>query len=196
MRFWNVVYNWQDAAYTLSRGAVDKLYKVYTKEGCESGGKYWKNGDWYLGKHTSWGSTLSTPETRERVGSMATPSRNFSSRGCVRLERYWKDSLYLSEDGPRCCSNNAVSFHGILSNSKMYQLEYLSTIQAIYKGGVHGNKAAAPAPHYSPPPLMGGAVEGGEELMKVLTPSSTPRRHDGASTSTLVKKVQGRAPES
>ncbi len=39
--------------------------------------------------------------------------------------RYWKDSLYFSPDGPSCCSNFAITFHGIASKSKMYQLEYL-----------------------------------------------------------------------
>ena len=31
--------------------------------------------------------------------------------GAVSLfERYWKDSLYFSPDGPSCCSSKAVTF--------------------------------------------------------------------------------------
>ena len=38
---------------------------------------------------------------------------------------YCKDSVYVSPDGPACCSNHAIAFNGVLSDSKMYQLEYL-----------------------------------------------------------------------
>jgi len=185
MRFWNVVYNWQDAAYTLSRGAVDKLlYKFNTKEGCESGGKYWKNGDWYLGKHLHQ-LGINPVDTRDEEGKGRFNGYSFKKLlfpGAVSgFERYWKDSLYLSEDGPRCCSNNAVSFHGILSNSKMYQLEYLFYhLRPFYKGGVHGNKAA-PAPLQSPH-LSWEERWKEEELMKVFdslltTPADMTGKH-------------------
>ena len=59
------------------------------------------------------------------------------------FDRYWRDSLYLSPDGPKCCSNHAVTFHGILSHSKMYQLEYLfHRLRPFYGGGTHGNAKA------------------------------------------------------
>ena len=66
--------------------------------------------------------------------------------GAVSLfERYWKDSIYLSPDGPKCCSSKAVTFQGILSTSKMYQLEYLfHHLRPFAHGGVHGNVPPPP----------------------------------------------------
>ena len=59
------------------------------------------------------------------------------------FDRYWRDSLYLSPDGPKCCSGHAVTFHGILSHSKMYQLEYLfHRLRPFHAGGRHGNSKA------------------------------------------------------
>ena len=47
------VYNWGDAGYVLSRGAIDRLLdeKFPTAESCGDGGRFWKNGDWHLGRH-------------------------------------------------------------------------------------------------------------------------------------------------
>merc|ERR1712071_343307 len=52
MTFWNQVYNWGEAGYALSQGAVQALMsKFNSSTSCQAGGKYWKNSDWYLGKH-------------------------------------------------------------------------------------------------------------------------------------------------
>jgi len=60
------------------------------------------------------------------------------------FDRYWRDSLYLSPDGPECCSDEAVTFHGILSDSKMYQLEYIfQHLRPFPNGGKYGNVAKA-----------------------------------------------------
>ena len=48
MKFWNVVYNWADAGYVLSRGTLDRFVSKFGSDAdCEAGGKYWKNSDWY-----------------------------------------------------------------------------------------------------------------------------------------------------
>jgi len=48
--------------------------------------------------------------------------------------------LYLPADGPTCCSDYAVTFHGILAQSKMYQLEYLlHHLRPFPNGGTIGN---------------------------------------------------------
>jgi len=129
MKFWAQIYNWGNAGYTLSRGAVDILLDKFNSQAkCESGGKYWKNGDWYLGKHMA-SLGIHARDTRDHLGKGRFNGYSFKKLlfpGAVSLfERYWKDSLYLSPDGPKCCSNNAITFHGILSKSKMYQLEYM-----------------------------------------------------------------------
>ena len=63
------------------------------------------------------------------------------------FDRYWRDSLYLSPDGPKCCSNHAVTFHGLLSVSKMHQLQYLFYhLRPFPDGGMVGNVAPPPPP--------------------------------------------------
>jgi len=52
MTFWGKEYNWGDAGYALSKGALDALSVAFPTEAkCEEGGRFWKNADWYLGKH-------------------------------------------------------------------------------------------------------------------------------------------------
>ncbi|XP_023341085.1 glycoprotein-N-acetylgalactosamine 3-beta-galactosyltransferase 1 [Eurytemora carolleeae] len=157
IRFWNVVYNWGDAGYALSRGAVSALLNRFsTQELCEAGGKYWKNGDWYLGKHLH-DLGIFPVDTRDEQGKGRFNGFSFKKLlfpgGVSLFERYWKDSLYLSPDGPQCCSNHAISFHGILSSSKIYQLEYMFYhLRPFYSGGIYGNSPAPPpikAPYLS-----------------------------------------------
>jgi len=146
MTFWNQVYNWGEAGYALSQGAVQALMsKFNSSTSCQAGGKYWKNSDWYLGKHLA-GLGVQVRDTRDHLGRGRFNGYSFKKLlfpGAVSLfERYWKDSLYLSPDGPKCCSNKAVTFQGILSQSKMYQLEYLfHHLRPFSEGGHHGNVA-------------------------------------------------------
>ena len=69
MTFWAQVYNWGDAGFVLSRGAIDKLLdqKFPTPEKCLSGGKFWKNSDWHLGKHLA-GLDIHPVDTRDHLG--------------------------------------------------------------------------------------------------------------------------------
>lgn len=104
------------------------MSRYSTSEACSAGGKYWRNSDWYLGKNLK-SLGISPRDTRDHMGRGRFNGYSFRRLlfpGAVSFfERYWRDSLYLSEDGPKCCSNFAVTFHGILSDSKMYQLGYL-----------------------------------------------------------------------
>jgi len=151
MKFWNQIYNWRDAGIVLSRGALSKLFSKFpTSKSCANGGKYWRNGDWYLGKHLS---TLGVHvrDTRDHRGRGRFNGYSFKKLlfpGAVSLfERYWKDSLFLAPDGPTCCSNHAITFHGILSMSKMYQLEYLfHHLRPFPYEGVYGNAIPPPRP--------------------------------------------------
>ena len=144
MRFWGQVYNWGDAGFVLSRAAVDKILEKFpTSKSCAGGGRFYKNGDWYLGKHLSELGVVPR-DTRDHMGRSRFNGYTFKKLlfpgGVSLFERYWRDSLYLSPDGPHCCSNFAVTFHGITSRSKMYQLEYLfHHLRPFYNGGKYGN---------------------------------------------------------
>ena len=149
MKFWSQVYNWASAGYTLSRSAVELLRdKFSTGDKCDAGGKYWKNGDWYLGKHMA-SLGVHVRDTRDHAGKSRFNGYSFRKLlfpgGVSLFERYWKDSLYLSPDGPKCCSNYAITFHGLMSTSKMHQLEYMFYhLRPFPQGGVLGNVPPPP----------------------------------------------------
>jgi len=151
MRFWAQEYNWGNAGYTLSRGALNLLLtKFKTQNECRKGGKYWKNGDWYLGKHMA-SLGVHVRDTRDHLGKGRFNGYSFKKLlfpGAVSsFERFWKDSIFLSPDGPKCCSNHAITFHGIMSKSKMYQLEYLFYhLRPFPYSGTVGNVPPPPAP--------------------------------------------------
>ena len=54
MKFWNVIYNWADAGYVLSKGTLDKMMQKFdSDEACDKGVQgrpKWRNGrlDSYL----------------------------------------------------------------------------------------------------------------------------------------------------
>jgi len=163
MKFWNQVYNWGDAGYALSRGAVSALLgKFPSRPSCAEGGKYWRNGDWYLGKHMA-SLGVEVRDTRDHLGRGRFNGYSFRKLlfpGAVSLfERYWHDSLYLAQDGPKCCSSHAITFHGILSDSKMYQLEYLfHHLRPFPYKGKYGN--------VPPPPVANDPFFSNEEKLK------------------------------
>ena len=68
MKFWNVVYNWADAGYVISKGTLKKLMKKFPDDqACEKGGQYWKNSDWYIGKHLTT-MKIHPEDTRDHIG--------------------------------------------------------------------------------------------------------------------------------
>jgi len=176
MKFWNVIYNWGDAGYVLSKGAVDKLLEHFNStQKCSEGGKYWKNADWYLAKNLA---TLGIVprDTRDYMGRGRFNGYSFKRLlfpgGVSLFERYWRDSLYLSEDGPKCCSNNAITFHGIQSKSKMYQLEYLFYhLRPFPFGGKEGN--VVPPPEKTDPFLTLSEKMKNEEMDKWMNSQMT-----------------------
>ncbi len=81
------------------------------------------------------------------------------------FRRYWRDSLYLSPDGPHCCSSRAITFHGILAYTKMYQLEYLFYhLRPFQDGGEVGNRP----PKSSENPFFTREEELKDEFLKHL----------------------------
>ena len=68
MKFWNVIYNWADAGYILSKGSLNKFIEKFDSDSaCDKGGQYWKNSDWYLAKHLS-EMKIKPVDTRDHIG--------------------------------------------------------------------------------------------------------------------------------
>jgi len=149
MTFWQVHYNWKNAGFAISKGtATALLAKFQDKKACTAGGRFWNNEDWYLGKHL-YDLGIKPVDTRDEFGKGRFNGYSFTRLlipGSVSsFENYWKDSVYVSPDGPACCSNHAIAFNGVLSNSKMYQLEYLFYhLRPFPNGGQFGNSPAPP----------------------------------------------------
>ena len=147
MKFWNVIYNWRDAGIVISKGTLMKfLEKFDSDQACDQGGQHWKNADWYLGKHLT-RLDIHPVDTRDHIGRSRfighSLRRLLFPGGVSVFERYWRDSLYLSPDGPHCCSNYAITFQLMTSTTRMFQFYYLYYhLKAFSGGGTHGNKLA------------------------------------------------------
>ena len=90
MKFWNVIYNWADAGYVLSAGTFSRLMeeKFPNDETCEKGGQYWKNSDWYLGKHLAQ-MNITPADTRDHIGR----SRFIGKKEAYALKKYGQFAL-------------------------------------------------------------------------------------------------------
>lgn len=145
MKFWNVIYNWADAGYVISKGTLNRFMINFPDEkSCDAGGQFWKNSDWYMGKHLA-SMDIHPVDTRDHIKRsrfIGHSLKKFLFPGGVSVfERYWRDSLYLSKDGPHCCSNFAITFHLSTSTTRMFQFYYLYYhLRAFYGGGEHGNQ--------------------------------------------------------
>ena len=69
MRFWGSVYNWADASYAIYWPILQRLVKEKFKsdKACDKAGKFWKNGDWYLGKYLA-KMGIQPEDTRDHAG--------------------------------------------------------------------------------------------------------------------------------
>ena len=147
MKFWNIIYNWADAGYVISKGTLEVFVKQFkTDADCDNGGKYWKNSDWYLGKHLA-ENEIYPEDTRDHIGRsrfIGHSLRRLLFPGGVSLfDKYWRDSLYLSPDGPHCCSNFAITFQLSTSTTRMFQFYYLYYhLKSFSGGGKYGNRQA------------------------------------------------------
>ena len=81
------------------------MEKFPNDESCEKGGQHWKNSDWYLGKHLAQ-MNITPVDTRDHIGRSRFIGHSLKKLlfpgGVSLFERYWRDSLYLSPDGPHC----------------------------------------------------------------------------------------------
>ena len=70
MKYWSSIYNWMDASFALNWVTLERLIShLSTNKSCDEAGKYWKNGDWYLGKYlTKLG--IDPEDTRDHAGNL------------------------------------------------------------------------------------------------------------------------------
>ena len=68
MKYWSSVYNWASASFAFNWVTLDKLLDHFsTEKSCDDAGKYWKNGDWYLGKYLAQ-LQIHPEDTRDHAG--------------------------------------------------------------------------------------------------------------------------------
>ena len=70
MRYWSSIYNWADASYALNWPTLLILLNHFsTNKSCDDAGRFWKNGDWYLGKYLAKLDIMPT-DTRDHIGKL------------------------------------------------------------------------------------------------------------------------------
>ncbi|GLH07845.1 Glycoprotein-N-acetylgalactosamine 3-beta-galactosyltransferase 1 [Gryllus bimaculatus] len=146
LTFWGQIYNVAEAGYVLSKASLKSIQmKFNSSEKCYNAGKYWKNEDFYLGKHL--GNMGIFPKDTRDVGDHSRFHGNnfnqllFPGR-LSKLSSYWKKSLYPQIEGFGCCSNKSITFHGV-EGDKLYTLEYLVHRLRVFRSPcIVGNKPA------------------------------------------------------
>lgn len=146
---WGQPFNVALAGYALSKGTVRLLAGNFTSfESCSSGGKYWKKEDYYLGRNLEKLCVLPS-DTRDESGKGRFHGYNLNqllfSNKLALIASYWKDSIYPSTEGKKCCSNLSVTFQGIEAD-KMYMYDYIVNRLHVFTQGHYGNRLA-PTPY-------------------------------------------------
>ncbi|XP_012269315.2 glycoprotein-N-acetylgalactosamine 3-beta-galactosyltransferase 1-like [Athalia rosae] len=128
---WGQAYNVAQAGYVLSKRALAKIATNFnTRDKCATGGKYWKQEDYYLGKHLgSMGITPSDTRDKNLSGTFHGYSLQILLWGVAKSGRYWTHALYPI--GPSCCSSKSITFSAGEAD-KMYNLYYLIYRLNIY----------------------------------------------------------------
>ncbi|CAK9817882.1 Glycoprotein-N-acetylgalactosamine 3-beta-galactosyltransferase 1-B [Anthophora plagiata] len=140
---WGQPYNVADAGYVISIGVLRKLIKMFdNSEKCMTGGKYWKQEDYYLAKHLA-SMGIYPSDTRDQYlrGTFHGYSLQSLLWGVVKAGAYWTHALYPIKD-TECCSFSTVTF-SIGDHDKMYTVNYLLYhLQVLNSKAVFGNRKA------------------------------------------------------
>ena len=76
MKYWSSIYNWASASFAFNWLTLEKLLNHFdTLKSCDEAGKYWKNGDWYLGKYLAQ-LDIHPEDTRDHAGKKTTLMAN------------------------------------------------------------------------------------------------------------------------
>nr|XP_033337609.1 LOW QUALITY PROTEIN: glycoprotein-N-acetylgalactosamine 3-beta-galactosyltransferase 1-B-like [Megalopta genalis] len=121
---WGQPYNVANAGYVISMGVLRKLVDMFdNSEKCITGGKYWKQEDYYLAKHlASMGIYPSDTRDQRLRGTFHGYSLQSLLWGIVKTGSYWTRALYPIRN--ECCSFMSVTFN-VGEPDKMYTLNYL-----------------------------------------------------------------------
>lgn len=143
LTFWGVEYNTGQAGYVLSRGSLKALRQQFNStEACVAGGRFWRQEDWYLGKHLG-SLDIKPADTRDSIGLSTFHGQSLMQMhfpgSSLSLSSYYKRALFPV----KCCSANSVTFHTAESD-KMWTTHYLLYTVGVFASGNKGNKAHAP----------------------------------------------------
>ncbi|KOC61640.1 Glycoprotein-N-acetylgalactosamine 3-beta-galactosyltransferase 1 [Habropoda laboriosa] len=141
---WGQPYNVADAGYVISMGVLRKLIKMFdNSEKCVTGGKYWKQEDYYLAKHLA-SMGIYPSDTRDQYlrGTFHGYPLHSLLWGVVKAGVYWTRALYPIKD-TECCSFSTVTFN-IGDSEKMHILNYLLYhLQVLNTEAAFGSRKAA-----------------------------------------------------
>ncbi|XP_034190321.2 C1GALT1-specific chaperone 1 [Osmia lignaria lignaria] len=129
---WGQSYNAADAGYVISKGVLKKLTTMFdNSEKCITGGKYWKQEDYYLAKHLAT-MGIHPSDTRDQYlrGTFHGYSLQSLLWGVAKIGIYWTRALYPAHD--ECCSFMSVTFN-VAESDKMYTLNYLLYHLHVFK---------------------------------------------------------------
>ncbi|KZC09216.1 PREDICTED: glycoprotein-N-acetylgalactosamine 3-beta-galactosyltransferase 1-like [Dufourea novaeangliae] len=142
---WGQPYNVADAGYVISMAVLGKLANMFgNSEKCITGGKYWKQEDYYLAKHLA-SMGIFPSDTRDQYlrGTFHGYSLQSLLWGVVKTGSYWTRALYPIQN--ECCSLMSVTFN-VGEPDKMYTLDYLlHHLYIIKKEAVFGTRRAPTA---------------------------------------------------
>ncbi|CAD6208280.1 GSCOCG00003288001-RA-CDS [Cotesia congregata] len=138
---WGQAYNVAQAGYVLSRGAVEKVISHFnTHEKCLAGGKYWKQEDYYLGKHLA---ALNIQPSDTRDHKLRDIFHGYPLQtllwGLNKLGNYFTRAVYPSRGD--CCSPRSVTF-SVPDAERLYTINYYLYHLFVHNRGIYGNKPA------------------------------------------------------
>ncbi|CAH1996631.1 unnamed protein product [Acanthoscelides obtectus] len=131
VKFWNTIYNSNEAGYILSKAAIKAFQKAYSEKECLNHA-YWNREDFYLGKYLA-KLNITPSDAKDKEGlSIFHPYswyHVFFPGG-----NYYKTSVF----SVKCCSKHSITFKAV-EGDKMYTYHYLLYKLQIFTQGTLGN---------------------------------------------------------
>lgn len=143
--FWGSNYNAAQAGYALSKASIKSIQSRFNSiESCVAGGRFWKQEDYYLGKHLETLKVTPT-DTRDYLGRTTFHGHSLiqlltpGSLSALSITNYYSRSIFPTD---KCCSPFTVTFQTVEAD-KMYTNYYmLYQLQVFYGEGHFGNLPA------------------------------------------------------